>query len=128
MSVWLFLTYAATNTLRLLGGLWLAGRPGGGAGRRVLLLAVPAGCLFAALQGAGVPAAGVLAAETLLLAGLAWRRLRRTPELCLLFAFLYELGTTTCTTTSRRSTTAWRKGRWRRPCSIVKICAPRCAT
>ncbi len=33
MSVWLFLSYAATNTLRLLGGLWLAGRPGGGAGR-----------------------------------------------------------------------------------------------
>ena len=27
MSVWLFLSYAATNTLRLLGGLWLAGRP-----------------------------------------------------------------------------------------------------
>ena len=93
MSVWLFLSYAATNTLRLLGGLWLAGRPGGGAGRRGLLLAVPAGCLFAALQGAGVPAAGVLAAETLLLAGLAWRRLRRAPELCLLFAFLCELGT-----------------------------------
>lgn len=93
MSVWLFLSYAATNTLRLLGGLWLAGRPGGGAGRRGLLLAVPAGCLFAALQGAGVPATGVLAAETLLLAGLTWRRLRRAPELCLLFAFLYELGT-----------------------------------
>ena len=36
--------------------------------------------------------------------------------------------TTTCTTTSRRSTTAWWKDRWSRPCSIVKICAPRCAT
>lgn len=45
-----------------------------------------------ALQGAGVPATGVLAAETLLLAGLAWRRLRRARELCLLFAVLYELG------------------------------------
>ena len=46
-----------------------------------------------ALRGRGADTImGVRAGGILLLAGLAWRRLRRAPELCLLFAVLYELG------------------------------------
>lgn len=94
MMAWeLVLSDLLTNELRLFLGLFLgAWGMGFWPERRTLALAAAGGVLVTGLQAAGGSAVGPLAAELMILTGLAWDSLRVNLRRCLFLFFFYEVG------------------------------------
>lgn len=87
------LSYLFTNELRLILGLYLIARlTDFYMERRVLLLAGIGECLVTFLQAASVPAIGVIAVESLIIATASWYYLRKKLNFCLFLIFFYEVG------------------------------------
>lgn len=94
MMAWeLVLSALLTNELRLFLGLFLgAWGMGFRPERRTLALAAAGGVLVTGLQAAGGSAVGPLAAELMILTGLAWDSLRANLRRGLFLFFFYEVG------------------------------------
>ena len=93
MNWYQIISYLLTNELRLLLGLYFTAMlmkfsPE----KNGLLPAVIGGCFVTALQAASMQAVGVLSAELLIIAAIAWYYLREQLQLCLFLVFFYEVG------------------------------------
>ena len=87
------LSFLFTNALRLLLGLCLAAKLAGfSLERKALLLAGAGGCLVTSLQAISLPFSGVMAAEALVIAAIAWHERREKWNLLLFLAIFYEIG------------------------------------
>lgn len=93
MMDWIFvISYLITNTLRLLCGLFFVSRSiGFFPEKRSWFYAAASGVLVTILPMASFPIIGALAVELLFISGITWYDYRKKRNLCLFFAFFYEV-------------------------------------
>ena len=93
MEWYQIISYLLTNELRLILGLYFVAKltdfP---LEKKALLSASIGGCLVTVFQAVSLPTIGVLTAELLVIAAIAWYYLREQLQLCLFLIFFYEIG------------------------------------